>query len=520
KMNDLRRRLVFRQKVLFCLLVAVIYGFLSYCFVIQPLASCVLKIRLGTIPSQSSFCQVVRPVIYTCMGMGAVFTLLVAVCAARVRYTSRAFEEHDALLVMHVPCYNEDESVLRKTIDSCIDSTYEKKRKLLFIVTDGTVAAPGQKPTYRILLEDIFNHQADLEAGIDDNARPYTSFDIKGASENLAFCCTGYFRDVPYVIVVKVGRADERDQPKPGNRGKRDSQLLVYNFFHYVNYRGFGNSLFAYMENKMRICLNINPEEAMYMLVVDLDTEVRPTGISYLVHQLQKDPTLIGVCGYTSDSNPFSNLVTCSQVFEYWLTHAVLKAVESVCSNVLVLSGCFTIYRLKWPDNQPAILLPGILKDYAGSYEKTLHEHNLLSIGEDRYLSTLVIRYFGSDCRLRYFAAAICATNVPDSLSVLLDQRHRWTNSLIHCHFAHLSVLPFEASLWSRLRLLFVIGWELFMVFILPLALPAGVVVAMISILLTPYAWAILLAFCLLPVVLCVLCNDWKYVPFYEPFFP
>jgi hypothetical protein len=58
------------------------------------------------------------------------------------------------------------------------------------------------------------------------------------------------------------------------------------------------------------------------------------------------------------------------------------------------------------------------------------------------------------------------------------------------------------------------------MVFILPLALPAGVALAVISVLLTSYAWAILLAFCLLPVLLCIVCNDWKYIPFYLPFFP
>jgi cellulose synthase/poly-beta-1,6-N-acetylglucosamine synthase-like glycosyltransferase len=207
-------------------------------------------------------------------------------------------------------------------------------------------------------------------------------------------------------------------------------------------------------------------------------------------------------------------------VFEYWLTHAVLKAVESVCFNVFVLSGCFTIYRLKWPNNRPAILHPLLLEDYAGSYDKTLHEHNLLSIGEDRYLSTLAIRYFGSDCRLKYFSAATCTTTVPDNLSVLLDQRRRWTNSLIHCHFAHLNVMPFEASFWTNCRMLLVLGCELFMVFILPLALPAGVALAIISVLLTPHAWIILLVFLLIPVFLCILCLDWTYIPFYLPFFP
>ncbi|KAL1651764.1 hypothetical protein SLS61_005135 [Didymella pomorum] len=499
KMNDLRQRLAFRQKVLFCVLIAAIYILICYWLVIQPIASCVVKVHIGMIDNKSPFCSMVRDIIYVYMGLGGVFMLLVAICVVRVRYTNRSFEEHDALLVMQIPCYNEDEATLRKTIESCVQSSYEKKRKVLFIVADGLVAAAGEKPTYKILLEDIFDHSADLEAGVDNQAHSYMSYDGNGAVENRALTCTGHYRGVPYVVVIKTGREDERDSPKPGNRGKRDSQLLAYNFFHYVNYRSMWSHLFEDLEFKMRVCLNLDARDAMYMLAIDCDTEVDRTGISYLVDKLQKMPKLIGVCGYTGVGNGMSSFVASSQVFEYWLTHAVLKAVESVCSSVFVLSGCFTIYRLKWPNNRPAILHPLLLEDYAGSYDKTLHEHNLLSIGEDRYLSTLAIRYFGADCRLQYFSAATCTTTVPDNLSVLLDQRRRWTNSLIHCHFAHLNVPPFEASFWTHIRLYFVLFCELFMVFILPLALPAGLALAIISVLLTPYAWAILLAFLLIP---------------------
>lgn len=526
QMNDYRLRLAFRQKVLFCLLVAVIYMVLSYFLIIQPVFSCIMKVHLGMFSSHGDFCIIVRHIIWIYMGVGGAFTLLTAYCALKVRYTPPSFEEHDALIVMHVPCYNENEYVLRKTIDSCVASTYAKRRKLLFIVADGKVAAPGLKPTYQTLLYDIFNHKTDLESGIDAEARRYPSYDENGTSDNFAFCCTGYYREVPYVVIVKVGRADEQTNPKPGNRGKRDSQLLVYNFLHYVNYHQNGEKvsappLFETIDFQMRMRLGIDARYAMYMLVADSDTEIEPTGISYLIHQLEKDQKLIGVCGYTGVSNPVDSVVACSQVFEYWLTHAILKALESVCSNVLVLSGCFTIYRLKWADdNRPAILHSAILEDYAGKYEKTLHEHNLLSIGEDRYLSTLSIRYFGSECRQRYFSAAVCTTTAPTSLSVLMDQRRRWTNSLIHCHFSHLNILPFHASFWTQLMLVFVIGCELFMVLILPLALPAGFVLAAINLFLTPLAWPILLGFCMIPVALCVLCNDWRYTPFYIPFFP
>lgn len=39
-------------------------------------------------------------------------------------------------------------------------------------------------------------------------------------------------RVVPYIVFVKVGKPTERS--KPGNRGKRDSQMVVMNFLNKV----------------------------------------------------------------------------------------------------------------------------------------------------------------------------------------------------------------------------------------------------------------------------------------------
>jgi chitin synthase len=44
--------------------------------------------------------------------------------------------------------------------------------------------------------------------------------------------CSGHV--VPYVVVVKVGKPTER--PKPGNRGKRDSQMLLMHFLNKVSH--------------------------------------------------------------------------------------------------------------------------------------------------------------------------------------------------------------------------------------------------------------------------------------------
>lgn len=41
-------------------------------------------------------------------------------------------------------------------------------------------------------------------------------------------------RRVPTIVVVKCGTPQEAHDAKPGNRGKRDSQLILMNFFSRV----------------------------------------------------------------------------------------------------------------------------------------------------------------------------------------------------------------------------------------------------------------------------------------------
>lgn len=61
----------------------------------------------------------------------------------------------------------------------------------------------------------------------------------------------------------------------------------------------------------------------------------------------------------------------------------------------------------------------------------TLHKKNLLLLGEDRYLSTLMLKTFPHRKQI-FVPQAVCKTIVPDSFSVLLSQRRRWINSTVH----------------------------------------------------------------------------------------
>lgn len=90
------------------------------------------------------------------------------------------------------------------------------------------------------------------------------------------------------------------------------------------------------------------------------------------------------------------------------------------------------MYRLRTADKgKPLIISDAVIKDYAVCDVDTLHKKNLLSLGEDRYLTTLMTKHFPS-MSYKFIPDAQCKTAAPESWSVLLSQRRRWINSTIH----------------------------------------------------------------------------------------
>ena len=107
------------------------------------------------------------------------------------------------------------------------------------------------------------------------------------------------------------------------------------------------------------------------------------------------------------------------------------KAFESFFGCVTCLPGCFTMYRLYSDDGRPLLSCDDVYQRYATNNVKTLHDKNLYHLGEDRMLTTLLLRYF-PDMKLSFVPEATCYTIVPHTFSVLLSQRRRWINSTFH----------------------------------------------------------------------------------------
>ena len=85
-----------------------------------------------------------------------------------------------------------------------------------------------------------------------------------------------------YMVVVKVGKPTERS--KPGNRGKRDSQILLMHYLNRVHFDAPMSPLELEIYHQMRNVIGIDPAFYEYIFTVDADTVRGPhSGCAELV---------------------------------------------------------------------------------------------------------------------------------------------------------------------------------------------------------------------------------------------
>ena len=143
-------------------------------------------------------------------------------------------ENLDKFVICQVPAYTEDEDSLRRAIDSAARMKYDDKRKLLVIVCDGMIIGQGNdRPTPRIVL-DILG----VSETVDPEPLSFESLGEGMKQHNMGKVYSGLYEVqghiVPFLVIVKIGKPSEVS--RPGNRGKRDSQMVIMRFLNRVHY--------------------------------------------------------------------------------------------------------------------------------------------------------------------------------------------------------------------------------------------------------------------------------------------
>lgn len=80
----------------------------------------------------------------------------------------------------------------------------------------------------------------------------------------------------PTIIVVKCGTPGEARDKKPGNRGKRDSQLILMNFFSRVTYNDRMSPLDFDIFRKIQTLIGVTPDYFEVCLMVSHDVTLSP----------------------------------------------------------------------------------------------------------------------------------------------------------------------------------------------------------------------------------------------------
>ena len=287
---------------------------------------------------KSAKCQVNN---YILLGFTIILctVILTKFLAALQLGSKRRPSPQDKFVICQVPAYTEGEDHLRKSLDSLTALQYDNKRKLICVICDGMIVGGGNdRPTPKIVL-DILG----VDPKIDPPALPFRSVGTANEQLNYGKVYSGLYEYegnvVPYIVVVKVGKESEQTKSKPGNRGKRDSQILLMQFLNRVHHRSPMSPLELEMFHQINNIIGVDPELYEYLFMVDADTMVKEDSLNRLVASCANDAKIAGICGETSLENEGRSWWTMIQVYEYYISHHLAKAFESLFGSVTCLPG-------------------------------------------------------------------------------------------------------------------------------------------------------------------------------------
>ena len=241
---------------------------------------------------------------------------------------------------------------------------YDDKRKLLFIICDGNIIGSGNdRPTPRIVLDLL-----GVDPKLDPEPLMFKSIGEGSRQVNYGKVYSGLYEFeghvVPYIVVVKVGKPSERS--KPGNRGKRDSQILLMHYLNRVHFDAPMNPLELEIYHQMRNVIGIDPAFYEYIFTVDADT-VRPSSsysliilipfqtvtqdsLNRLVACAADDSSIIGICGETKLENEEGSWWTMIQVMSNFTPSLPVQLLtDGVGLRVLYLASSIKgLRKLVW----------------------------------------------------------------------------------------------------------------------------------------------------------------------------
>ena len=160
-----------------------------------------------------------------------------------------------------------------------------------------------------------------------------------------------------------------------------------------------------------------------YLLFLDCDTTTQGKDIQCLVDTLEIDSDCGGVTGWLKVANTdCANVTVLLQKFYiYFYGHIIEKAADTIFGKCTCLPGAFSLVRYS--------AFIGCLDKFSEiPMDDDFHKINCLELGEDRYMTTLLIQ---KGYNTRYVQQAVARTVVPDTFDSYVTQQRRWLQSTI-----------------------------------------------------------------------------------------
>jgi len=318
-------------------------------------------------------------------------------------------------IVYAIPCYNESFDELYNNINAFVtQKNADDNKKLLVIVCDGKVTGRGnEKSTDKILTEDIFNENIDNRQYI---TNAYTTWNDE---YNNSEVCTGTYKGLPFVLVIKEN-----------NVGKRDSIALIRKNLFKFNQSTLNNILeYETLDNVLFEVYDMLGFGTFDCIIgTDGDTILDNDCVFHLITELynEKDINVIGLSGFikiAKDMN-FSSPWVFHQQVSYIRGQIVARLHQSkVTKKVNCLPGCVQIIKI-----QTETCGLKVMDEYnrLPSKDESLPRNLRAHVGEDR-MHICTAMYMYPYIKTKQSLSAFAYTAVPDSLTVYLSQRRRWS---------------------------------------------------------------------------------------------
>jgi chitin synthase len=200
---------------------------------------------------------------------------------------------------------------------------YPNSHKVILVICDGMVKGSGSKLTTPDIvlgmMKDLVTPEHEVEA------HSYVAIADGHKRHNMAKVYAGYYdydnntvelskqQKVPIVLVAKVGNPLEVNEAKPGNRGKRDSQIVLMSFLQKVMFDERMTTFDYEFFNALWRVTGVSPDRYETVLCVDADTKVFPDSLTRMNACMVHDPEIMGLCGETKIANKTETWVTMIQ---------------------------------------------------------------------------------------------------------------------------------------------------------------------------------------------------------------